>query len=152
MTSAYFLCGLPGSGKTTRARELVREHDAVVFSEDVWIRDLYDPPAIHDDAARDRVKAVQLEIALDLLRRGIDVVFDWGVWARSERDHYRAVVAETSAEFVLIYLNVPLEELQRRVAARNVELPPDTFHIEPEQLAEWATWFEPPTADEHPLS
>jgi len=146
--TAFFLCGLPGSGKTTKARELERTQNAIVFSEDIWIRDLYDQSAIHDDEKRELVKVVQWNLARSLLLRGINIVLDWGVWARIERDHYRAETTAIGASYKLIYLDVPLEELQRRIAQRNQNRPPDSFHIEPHELAQWATWFEPPTAAE----
>ena len=34
------VCGLPGSGKTTRAKALEREHGAVRLSADDWMDDL----------------------------------------------------------------------------------------------------------------
>jgi predicted kinase len=148
MTILYLLCGLPGSGKSTRAAELEREHDAIVFSEDAWVTVLYGADNARDNDKRDRIKEIQLALAMSLLSRGIDVVFDWGVWSRSERDFYRNVLAPIGATVQLIYLDVSIEELHRRIAVRNKNLPPDTFHIEPAELDQWATWFEPPDADE----
>ena len=148
MATAFFLCGLPGSGKSTTATELQREHDAIVFSEDAWIRAFYMEEDVHDNDKREKIKAVQWQLAAEFLRRGVDVVFDWGVWARSERNFYRSLVAKTGAEFRLIYLDVPMAELQRRVALRNQNLTGHAFAIDPAEIPEYAKWFEPPTEDE----
>src|SRR5215813_11308154 len=42
-----------------------------------------------DDASRARIEAFQLDLSLDLLRAGQNVVIEWGVWARKERDALR---------------------------------------------------------------
>jgi predicted kinase len=45
-------------------------------------------------------------------------------------------------------LIVPKNELLARLDRRNVDLPPDTFHITHEQLDAWWALFEPPDDDE----
>src|SRR3954454_19774330 len=151
MATVYMLCGLPGSGKTTRARQIEQEHQAIRLAEDDWIARLYDESAILDNVRRDLVKSVQLSLAERLLALGIDVIFDWGVWSRSDRADYRARIAALGASFVLVYLDVPLAELHRRIARRNQNLPPHTFHITPAELDEWWALSEPPPPDEHPV-
>lgn len=124
------------------------EHDepALRLSPDEWmfriVRDGYDNErraAIHD---------IQYDIARRVLRLGVSVILETGFWARSERDAMRALAREAGVDFRLHYLDVPLDELKRRLAARNVALPPDTFPIEPSLLDEWIKAFEPPEADE----
>jgi hypothetical protein len=46
------------------------------------------------------------------------------------------------------FLNVPLDELWRRLDARNAALPPKTFKVTREQLDGWWKIFQPPTPDE----
>ena len=146
--TAIFICGLPGSGKTTLARQLEQERQAVRFSEDEWVVPLYGDAGVHDDQARDRIKEVQWQIAERILRLGVDVVLDWGLWSRAERDDFRARTAQLGVRFELRFLEVPLEELWRRISARNAHLPPDTFRIDLTELELWWSTFEPPTSDE----
>jgi predicted kinase len=148
VATLFLLCGLPGAGKTTLARQLEREQPALVFSEDEWMVRLYPSALSHDDEKRKLIKAVQWVIAERLLRLGVDVVLDWGFWARSERDDFRARAVALGAHAQLHYLDVPRAELLARLAARNAALPPDTFPVSEAQLDEWSSWFEPPTADE----
>jgi predicted kinase len=142
------LCGLPASGKTTLAKQLERERSALVLSEDVWVARMFPLEAAHDDDLRERIKAVQWDLAVRVALRGVDVVLDWGLWARVERDDVRAGAAAAGVPLEIRYLDVPREELLRRIAARNAALPPDTFHIEDGQLDEWIALFQPPTPDE----
>ena len=146
----YLLCGLPGSGKTTRAKELEAAGCGVRLNADDWVYALYpeDPESAARDGRKSRVEQVQWSVADRLLRAGVSVILDWGVWAREERDDLRRRAHRAGATTQLIFLDAPLDELHRRVAARNHALPPGTFSISPEELDEWATWFEPPDATE----
>jgi hypothetical protein len=63
------VCGLPGSGKTTRARALEARLGAVRLAPDEWMDALgFD---LYDEAARGRVEALQWELARALLARGL---------------------------------------------------------------------------------
>ncbi len=144
------LVGLPGSGKTTRAAELEAAGRGVRLNADSWTWQLYPDDA--ETAARDGrktlVEGVQWELAERLLAGGVSVILDWGLWAREERDHYRQRAKELGAAVETIFLDVPLETLHRRLADRNLDLPPGTFHVDPSELDEWWSRFEPPTAAE----
>lgn len=142
------LCGLPASGKTTLAKQLERERPALRLSEDEWVARMFPTEDVNDNDVRERLKAVQWDIAVRVASLGIDVVLDWGVWARSERDDYRARAAAAGLPYELRFLDVPLDELLRRVGARNASLPPETFRIEDGQLEEWAALFQAPDPDE----
>ena len=56
----------------------------------------------------------------------------------------KALGASTELHFV----DLPLVELQRRVAERNKALPSNTFHIDAGDLEDWSDQFERPSADE----
>ena len=150
----HLLCGLPGSGKTTRAKELEAAGEGILLNADEWVWRLYPDDA--EAAARDERKAlveqVQWELAERLLTAGTSVILDWGVWTRAERDHYRRRARELGASVRMIFVDAPIETLHRRLAERNVNLPPATFNISGEELDEWAALFEPPTADELAMS
>lgn len=148
MATLFLLCGLPGSGKTTVARQLERDRPALRFGEDDWVTPLYGSEGVHDDAKREAIKGLQWRVAVQVARLGIDVVLDWGAWSRSERDELRTRALADGIELAVIYLDVPRDELKRRLAARNAALPPDTFHVTPEMLDEYWAVFEPPDADE----
>jgi hypothetical protein len=146
MATLFLLVGLPGSGKTTLARQLARERGALVLSADEWmsriVRDGWDAER------RAAVQEVQFEIALEVLQIGGDVVLDFGLFHRQERDRYRARAVEHGALTKTLYLDVPRDELLRRLRARNANLPPHTFTVDEAHLDNCMGWFQPPTQDE----
>ena len=150
MATLFLMCGLPGSGKTTLAKRIERDRDALRLTPDEWIARLFGqgltPPAL--DWCRDPVEAIQWEVAERALRLGVNVILDFGFWSRTEREEFRARAAALGARSELHFLDVPRAELSARVAARNAELPPHTFRVTEAQLDAWWNLFEPPNADE----
>ena len=98
--------------------------------------------------ARDPVEALQWSVAARALALGVDVVLDFGLWTRAEREDFRARATALGARSELRFPDVSLEELLRRLAERNASLLPDTFHVTEVQIHEWWDRFEAPTADE----
>lgn len=150
MPTLYLLCGLPGAGKTTRAKELEAAGRGFLLNADEWVCRLYpdDAEAAARDERKDLVERLQWELVERLLSSGISVILDWGVWMRAQRDHYRQHARMVGADVQTIFVDAPLEVLHERVARRNLDLPPGTFRISAEELDEWAALFEPPTQDE----
>ena len=146
MATLFLLCGLPGSGKTTLAREIERDHAALRLAPDEWmsriVRDGW------DSERRAVVDAIQTEIALRVVALGVNVVFESAPWRRRDRDELRARAAAIGASVKLHYLKASREELIRRLEARNTNLPPHTFAVDAQQLIEMESWFEAPTPDE----
>ena len=84
-----------------------------------------------------------------MLRLGLSVVLDFGLWARIERDAMRSVASGLGVGVELHYLDVPTDELWRRLQARNLE---DTFWnshpIGRVDFDEWLGIFQAPDAAE----
>jgi predicted kinase len=140
------ICGLPGSGKTTLARELERSMPAVRFGADEWMValgvDLWEQPF------RSLMEARLRALTADLLRLGIVVVLEFGFWSRAERDALRAMARGLGVPVELRFLDVPMEELWRRVDARNrTDAWPDR-PITRFEMDYWSGQFEPPTPEE----
>jgi predicted kinase len=145
----YLLVGLPGAGKTTRAKEIEVAHAALRLTPDEWILALYgdDLDRPRRDAVRDPVEALQWQLAQRALVLGCNVVLDWGFWSRAERATYRARAEALGATVKMIFLDAPTDELWSRIARRE-ESTMGTLTISRAELDEWSASFEPPTADE----
>ncbi len=136
------VCGLPGAGKTTHARELATKLDALRLSADDWMESL--GVSLWDGDVRDRVEHFQWELAQHMLGLGQTVIIEWGTWGRSERDVLREGARQLGAAVELHYLGAPLEVLWGRVRERGLEDPPMTR----EQLETYAAMIDVPTEAE----
>src|SRR3954453_7478116 len=85
------MVGLPGAGKTTRAKELAAAHRALRLTPDEWMIPLFGEP--NADGKRDVLEGRLLALALQALRLGTNVVLDFGLWSRDERSAHRQVAA-----------------------------------------------------------
>jgi predicted kinase len=147
--TAFLICGLPGSGKTTLARQLERDARALRLCPDEWLAALCGPARSERlDNLRDPVEALQRDVAGRALALGINVVLENGFWSRAERDDYRAWAQALGACVELRYLDVPRDELWSRLARRNAALPAGSFHVDEHELDLWLSTFEAPTPDE----
>jgi predicted kinase len=139
-------CGLPGAGKTALARQLAEARGAVRLTKDEWLWALGSTP--WDRATNDKVEAELWRLAQEILRLGLSVVLDYGLWARSERDEMRSVARGLGVGVELHYLDVPADELWRRIDARNSDPPWNNHPIRRADLDGWVRLFQAPDAAE----
>jgi predicted kinase len=150
MATLHLICGLPCAGKTTLAKRLEQQHSALRLTPDEWHTRLFgqDVEDKEHDNRHDLIEAMLWEAAARVLTLGVNVILDFGFWSRREREDFRSRAAELGANSVIHFLEVPEEALLERLAARNAQLPPNTFLIYEAQLKAWIRMFEPPTPDE----
>jgi predicted kinase len=139
-------CGLPGAGKTTLARQLAVDRNAVCLTKDEWLWALGSTP--WDEPAREKVEHELWRLAQEILRLGLSVVLDFGLWARIERDEMRGVARGLGVGVELRYLDPPTDELWRRIEARNFEPPWDGYPIRRADFDGWLRVFQAPDAAE----
>jgi predicted kinase len=148
MTGARLLltCGLPGAGKTTLAQELAVRRSAVRLTKDEWLWAVGSSP--WDTPTSVKMEQELWRLAQQILGLGLSVVLDFGLWARAERDEMRAVARRLDVGVELHYLDVPADELWRRIATRNASPPWVEQPIRRAHLDEWITVFEAPDSGE----
>ena len=135
-------CGLPGAGKTTLATQLAADRGAVRLTKDDWLWALGPTPWATTTQAK--VNHELWKLAQEIVRLGLSVVLDFGLAARTERDEMRSVARELGVGVELHFLDVPVDELWRRVEARNAEPPWNSAPISRAHLDEWAALFQAP--------
>lgn len=139
-------CGLPGAGKTELATQLAAERGAVCLTKDEWLWALGRTP--WDEVTQGKVEHELWRLAQEILARGVSVVLDFGLWARTERDQMRSAARSLGVGVELHFLDVETEELWRRIEARNAEPPWASYPIRRADLDGWVDQFQAPDAAE----
>lgn len=139
-------CGLPGAGKTTVARKLAQEMPAIRLCPDEWKASL--GIDYYDEVMREPLERQLLRFAWELLKLGQDVILENGFWTRPERDELRQTAKAQGYRVELYFLDVPFEELVRRITVRNAKAEHGTVPIELEKLKEYSKIFQAPTDEE----
>jgi predicted kinase len=144
------MVGLPCAGKTTLARQLEKEQSAIRLTPDEWQLTLFGQDATDPEhnARHNLIEAMLWDLAARLLVLGTDVILDYGFWAREEREDFRVRAENLGASSEVHFLDVPAEELLRRLAVRNSEISPGAFRIPEAMMKSYMAVFEVPTADE----
>ena len=144
------LCGLPGSGKTTLAKKLETERNAIRLCPDEWVVALIeDVKNIKEmDRLREPVEQLLWKEAQRLLRLGVTVILENGFWPRQERDLYRDTAKKLGVSVELYFLDVPIETLWERVHKRNNTIEDGAINITHDNLVDWSKLFDAPTKEE----
>lgn len=142
----YLTVGLPGTGKTTEARRLEVAQDALRLTKDEWMKSLYgrENPASASDVIEGRL----IQVGMRALELGTNVVIDYGLWSRDERSALRNAAADVGAAVVICYFGLTSAEQRKRLHQRLSEAPHETWAMSNQELAEWASKFDIPTAGE----
>jgi predicted kinase len=142
----FLTVGLPGTGKTTAARRIEVRQGALRLTKDEWVKALYgrDNPA----AASDVIEGRLIQIAMRALELGINVIIDYGLWSREERSALRQAAADVGAAVVICYTELTPAEQRKRLDQRLAEAPHETWPMSEQELAQWASRFDIPTAAE----
>jgi predicted kinase len=140
------ICGMVCAGKTTLAKALAAERDAVRLSPDEWLVKLAGHKSNREavDRHRETVESIQWSLAKDLLSKGLDVILENGFWSRDERESLLAEARRLDCRVELHYLDVPRSVLLDRIAHRNVHGGSTDIPVDPGELDRWLGWFTPP--------
>ena len=111
---AVWLTGLPASGKSSIARELVKRlgelRVPVVVLESDGLRTILTPDATYTPEERDRFYRAMAMLGELITRSGVNVIFDATASRRSYRDLARTLIPR----FVEAYVRCPLDVCMNR--------------------------------------
>ena len=121
----HFISGRLAAGKTTLARKLSVEHNAVLFCEDVWLSKLSDGITSLQDYLKwsARCRAVMAPLIVDTLKAGASVVLDFAGNRVTDRAWVLGLCHEAKAPHLLHFLDVDEEECLQRLQTRNAQKP-----------------------------
>lgn len=144
------MCGPAGSGKSTIARQL--EAQGMVrlsFDQEAWRRGIKTMP-LPADVHREIERELRARL-LALIADGANVVLDFSFWSKRARLEYRNLLRPLGVVPETIYLATPRAIALERMKARGHEHG-DDYALAPDVAAEYFDHFEPPTAEEGPLT
>ena len=146
----HLMVGLPCSGKTTLAKNLEQEINALRLTPDEWQLPLFGQDLDHPDHDRrhSTIEDLMWKVAASVLVHDVPVILDYGFWAKIERDDYSERARRLGVSTKIHFLDTPKEILLRRLDIRNELSNDESFHIPRDKLLEWYSVFERPDEDE----
>ncbi len=142
----FLTVGLPSTGKTTAARRIEIERDALRLTKDEWVKALFGDE--NPRPAQEVIEGRLIQIALRVLELGTNVVIDYGLWSRDERSALRQAAADRGATVERRYFALTPAEQRKRLDQRQADAPHTTWPMSDDELANWAAMMEIPTPGE----
>lgn len=152
MAKVYLICGKICCGKTTYAQKLCKEKNAVLLSVDEITLALFGqhPGDKHDEYV-ERTEKYLLNKSVELISKDINVVLDWGFWAKAERESAKGFYKSRNIVCELHYIDISDETWKSRLHKRNnAVLANETsaYYVDDNLAAKFASIFEVPSEDE----
>ncbi|SFK78273.1 AAA family ATPase [Methylophaga sulfidovorans] len=146
-----FFCGKMGAGKSTKARQIAQEGNAVLLSEDEWLAALY-PNKI--SSLSDYIECSNLlkpqikKLVQSMLSTGTNVVMDFPANTFSQRGWFRNIFSEIDAPHSLVYIDLPNEVCLKQIEKRRKEQPERATTDTADMFEQVTKYFMAPTPEE----
>lgn len=151
MGKLVFFCGKMGAGKSTKATAQTAQSNAVLLSEDVWLKTLY-PTQIHSFADylqySSLLKPLLQEHVAQILRSGSHVVMDFPANTRKQRAWFKQLADSAQVEHEMFYLQLSDAQCLEQIAKRRLEQPDRAAFDTEAVFFEVSQYFEEPGSDE----
>ena len=152
MSKVILICGKICCGKTTYAQKLCKENNAVLLSIDEIMLALFGQHCgdKHDEYV-ERTDKYLLNKSLELIKKDINIVLDWGFWTKTERESVKVFYKSRNIECELHYIDISDEVWKSRLHKRNnAVLANETsaYYVDDNLAAKFASIFEVPGEDE----
>ena len=150
MTTLHLMHGFIGSGKTTFAKQLERRTGALRLSHDEWMIAFHGTNPPGDTIARfeEQLTALLWRWAAAELKRGRDVILDYGFWSRTTRNEMRDKATNLGVEVKLYATHTSREDMLKRTLARTALMPAGALVIDESAFNILWPHYQPLEADE----
>lgn len=152
MAKAILICGKIASGKSYYVNLLKEKERAVMLSVDELVLQLFGENTGEDhDAITSRTKEYLLEKSIEILHADVDIILDWGFWARKDRDGVKEFYESQGIETQLHYIDVSEDVWHNHLKKRNEEVKAgktSAYHVDEGLAAKCLSLFEAPAKEE----
>jgi predicted kinase len=146
-----FMCGKMAAGKSTLARELAEQENAVLLVQDELLDSLF-PGEITDIPGfvkcSSRLKNALGPHICALLSKGISVVLDFPGNTRAQRAWFRELFERANAEHELNYVDASDALCKRQLKERSEDLSAGTPWATDAEFEAITVYFQPPSEEE----
>lgn len=117
---AILICGKICSGKSTYARKLREQNNAVLLSVDEIALSLFDgdPGEKHDEITQ-RIQGYLFEKSVEIIESGVTVILDWGFWRKSDREFARNFYNSRNIPCEFHCIDISEDTHKRNISERN---------------------------------
>lgn len=136
------ICGLPGSGKSTMAKKLKKQLNAVSLITDKWMIKLFGSSNRPEDRAN--VEDIQFELAVELSKRGEVVILEYGFWSSSERLSFIDKANSAGVNIEAVFMIASSDLLNERISKRNLNLGESEYYLEETLIEDFLGRFQEP--------
>ena len=152
MADVIMLCGKICSGKSTYAKKISKEHKAVILSVDeITLALLGRDGGNKLDEYVGKLEAYLFDKSVEIVGTGINIVLDWGLWKRSEREYAKKFYSSRGIKCEIHYIEITDDEWERRINKRNADISAgsvDAYCVDDGLKAKFVKMFEPPEKNE----
>lgn len=121
MAKYFIMVGVPGSGKSTKAKEIAKEYNAYINSSDSIREELYGDENILGDSKE--VFSLMNKRTIEKLSNGENVICDATNVSIKTRRVALEVVKDIECEKIVVFMNTPYKESMKRNFSRERKVP-----------------------------
>jgi len=151
-TTLHFFSGKMAAGKSTLAKQLAKETNAILLCEDEWLKELY-PSEIHTipDYLKysARLKIVIKKLVMSLLIDGVSVVMDFPANTKGQREWFREIFEQLNIAHTLHFVDKSDEVCKKQLRQRSENLPEGSVFTSEKEFDMITKYFQSPLDDEN---
>ena len=152
MAKVVLICGKICSGKSYYASKLKGDMNAVAFSCDELMKDIFpnDLNGRHDEITS-RVKLYLHRKASEVAKAGTNVILDFGFWSNKEREEVSDFYTSQNIRFEWHYIDISDEDWATNIRERNKQVTEGLskdYYIDDGLLSKMNSLFQKPSKQE----
>ena len=146
------ICGKLCSGKTTYAKKLVKENNAILLSCDEIMLTLFGQYCGDSyDEMQEKTMKYLFKKSLEVVAIGVDIILDFGFWSKAKREEATEFYRQNGITPEWHYIDVPREIWLKNVDKRNNAVEnaeTNDCYVDGNLANKCLSMFEEPTSDE----